>query len=254
MSQQDKTLWIAGDSYGTFDKTSDIHWAKELAVYLKCTRIFNLSRGGFDQSAINFTTESIISNHKWPGRTDDEFFSFDRDILLIFCTTPDRFCHLKNPWKQFDPEIGIANLNWHTPYLENQEPMPWIEHMPEDSNLYSQTYNSLVGEEPVLDNLDLTEDDLSYINESFITHDNKWAQIKNSQQLGGVVKYFESYATGAKLYTLNNNHYMPGLEKYNLPNLHELIGDTPDIPGETLINHLTPKQHNDYFDKVVEHL
>ena len=126
--------------------------------------------------------------------------------------------------------------------------------MPEDSNLYSQTYNSLVGEEPVLDNLDLTEDDLSYINESFITHDNKWAQIKNSQQLGGVVKYFESYATGAKLYTLNNNHYMPGLEKYNLPNLHELIGDTPDIPGETLVNHLTPKQHNDYFDKVVEHL
>jgi hypothetical protein len=254
MSQRDKTLWIAGDSYGTFDKTSDIHWAKELAMYHKCDRIFNLSRGGFDQSAINFTAESILTNHMWPGRQEDELFLFDQDLLLIFCTTADRFCHLKNPFKKVDPEIGIANLNWHTPYLENQEPMPWIEHMPEDSNLYSQTYNSLITDEHILDNLDLTEDDLSYIKESFSIHDDHWQNIKNSQQLSGIIHYFESQSTGAKLSTLNNNFYMPHVGGYKLPNVGDLIGDTPDIPGETLVNHLTPQQHFDYFDKVVKYI
>jgi hypothetical protein len=47
---------------------------------------------------------------------------------------------------------------------------------------------------------------------------------------------------------------MPHVGGYKLPNVGDLIGDTPDIPGETLVNHLTPQQHFDYFDKVVKYI
>ena len=36
MNQRDKTLWIVGDSYGTFDTTNDTHWANQFAEYKEC--------------------------------------------------------------------------------------------------------------------------------------------------------------------------------------------------------------------------
>jgi hypothetical protein len=254
MNQHNRTLWIAGDSYGTVDNTDGTHWLEELARYHNCDRILNLSRGGFDNSAINYVAESIISNSPWPGRKDNEQFLYDNDILLIFCTTQDRFCHLKNPHKKFDHNISIANLNWHTPYLTEQVHMPWIDYMPKDSNLYSQTYNSLAGKLPVLTNLDLTTDDLQHINNSLLVHDGDWANIRNSQQLAGVIGLFEQRASAdAKLYTVNNPHHMEQVAQYQLPNIQELIGETPE-QEDTLVNHLTAKQHLAYFDCLLDYL
>jgi hypothetical protein len=126
--------------------------------------------------------------------------------------------------------------------------------MPKDSNLYSQTYNSLAGKLPVLTNLDLTTDDLQHINNSLLVHDGDWANIRNSQQLAGVIGLFEQRASAdAKLYTVNNPHHMEQVAQYQLPNIQELIGETPE-QEDTLVNHLTAKQHLAYFDCLLDYL
>jgi hypothetical protein len=260
MSQPGKTLWIAGDSYGTFDKTDGTHWLKQFAYYHNCDRIFNLSRGGFDSTAITYTAGEIISNNDWPGRGEDRF-EHSCDILVVIGTTPGRFCYLRDPYKQFDYELSIANLNWHTPYLEEQVPMPWIAHMPEDSNMFSQTYNSIIGEHPPLKNndqnesicLDLDNDAIQHLEETVVYQSHQWDECLHSQQLAGVVSAFESRADGAQLFLTHTPYHMEQVAKYILPDAKQLLGESPLEPN-TLINHLTAQQHNDYFDKLLDHL
>ena len=255
MSQQNKTLWITGDSYGTFDISNPIHWAKEFARYHNCDRIFNLSRGGFDNGAIYYVASEIISNSPWPGRDDDEEFIYDKDILLIFNTTADRFSQLTAPDKQFDSGKSIANLNWHFNWAKEQLPMPWINHMPKDSNIFSQTITTIATDHTKIDRLriPISDDAIQYIKDTLLYHSSEWNEIRNSMQLAGVINLFESRTTGAQLFTVNNNYHMPQVAKYRLPSIGELIGETPEVKG-TLVNHLTPDEHARYMDKLLDYL
>jgi hypothetical protein len=255
MNPPNKTLWVTGDSYGTFDRTNQTHWVKEFARYYNCTRIFNLSRGGFDNGAIFYTASEIISNASWPGREDDETFSYDKDILLIFSSSADRFSHLTEPDKQFDSGISIANLNWHSNWAKEQMPMPWINHMPKDSNIFSQTITTIATEHSKVDRtrIPISDEAIQYVKDSLLYHSYEWNEIRNSMQLAGIVNLFESRTQGAQLFTLNNNYHMPQVAKYKLPTIGELIGETPEVKG-TLINHLTPEEHVRYFDKLLDHL
>tara|TARA_R110002074_G_scaffold396891_1_gene586734 strand:+ start:2232 stop:2999 length:768 start_codon:yes stop_codon:yes gene_type:complete len=255
MNQQDKTLWITGDSFGTFDKTNQIHWVKEFARWHDCTRIFNLSRGGFDNGAIYYVSSEIISNSPWPGRDDDEDFIYDQDILLIFNSSADRFSHLTSPSKQFDSKLSIGNLNWHNNWALEQMPMPWIDHMPKESNIFSQTLTTIASEHSTEDRLRLpvSDDVIQYAKDTLLFYSLEWNEVRNSQQLAGIINLFESRTTGAKLYTINNNYHMPQVAKYKLPNVGDLIGETPEVE-ETLVNHMTPAEHVKYFDCLMDYL
>ena len=229
MSQPGKTLWIAGDSYGTFDKTDGTHWLKQFAYYHNCDRIFNLSRGGFDSTAITYTAGEIISNNDWPGRGEDRF-EHSCDILVVIGATPGRFCYLRDPYKQFDYEL-------------------------------SQTYNSIIGEHPPLKNndqnesicLDLDNDAIQHLEETVVYQSHQWDECLHSQQLAGVVSAFESRADGAQLFLTHTPYHMEQVAKYILPDAKQLLGESPEEPN-TLVNHLTAQQHNDYFDKLLDHL
>jgi hypothetical protein len=255
MNQQDKTLWIVGDSYGTIDSTNPIHWVNEFARYHNCDRIFNLSRGGFDNGAIYYVANEVISNAPWPGREDNEAFLYDQDILLIFSSSADRFSHLTTPDKQFDSSLSIANLNWHLNWAKGQLPMPWINHMPKDSNIFSQTITTIATEHSQVDRtrIPISDEAIQYVKDTLLYHSYEWAEIHNSMQLAGIVNLFESRTEGAKLFTVNNNYHMPQVAKYKLPSTGELIGETPEVNG-TLINHLTPDEHVRYMDKLLDHL
>ena len=251
MSQVDKTLWIAGDSYGTFDKTDGTHWVKQLAIHYGCTRVFNLARGGMDNTAINFVAEEILNNHLWPGRTNDQMFNYDTDVLIVFCTQPGRFCHRRTPYHNFIIDKSIANLNWHTPYLKQQEPMPWIDDMPKDSSMFSQTYNSIAGADaPLLsEGIDIDAHQVQFINDSVMYNDTNYENVRNAQQLAGVIGFFESRADGAIIHIINQGYQMPHIAKYRLPDWCELLGEMPD-QEDTLVNHLTAKQHNDFWEQL----
>ena len=60
-------------------------------------------------------------------------------------------------------------------------------------------------------------------------------------------------SSASKLYTVNNPHHMEQVAQYQLPNIQELIGETPE-QEDTLVNHLTAKQHLAYFDCLLDYL
>lgn len=275
-----KTLWICGDSFATFDKTNPVHWAKQLAEYYKCDRIFNLARGGFSNHAISYTAIEVLDNRLWPGKTDEQEFDFRRDIMLLYGTTPERFCRLRNPNKKFEPNISIANLNWWVKSLVEldnkgdiigcQEPMPWIEHMPRDSNLYCQNYNSVLNSDYCVD------DDIGEFTDEFLHHDWMWAHEVEHLLIDGVKHFFNNKKQQftqenpneeckAMLFTTNyRRNYDTGEQlKFKLPGYDELIEtdlisreyhESKDRTERELCNHLIPEEHDLVWSVIHKHL
>ncbi len=250
MNQRDKTLWIVGDSYGTFDTTNDTHWANQFAEYKECNRILNLSRGGFDTKAISYTALAILDNHQWAGR---EFplheFDVRQDILLFFSTTSERFCHLHSPEKEYDPELSIANLNWHI-NVQHQKPMPFIEHMPKESNMFSQNYLSVLQDFIHKGTIEPT-----HIKSEFEYFDWKFEEYIQDQLIHGIADFHNHVSTGSEFWITNYNGQQRKHQNYIKPYSHyvdygELETPDPDDPeyvNQQLCNHLTPEEHNTYW-------
>ena len=258
-----KKLWIIGDSYGTFDVSDGTHWAKNFAEYMNCDIIHNLSRGGFDTKAIVYTGAEILDNCLWPGRvwpSPEEDFNHKHDILLVFTTTPERFCHLSEPSKKFDPQLSIANLNWWMPslvWLDKhgnrigcQEPMPWIEHMPMDSNLYSQNFGIL--RDP---NLSATIENTHLENE-LLYFDHMWEQEVQSNAYNGLKLMFDRLSQGSQIFFCGMRQsrgiewekncpfeYFPHHSDYVKQGLIDFVD--PEHK-DRLCNHLLPIEHEQY--------
>tara|TARA_B100001057_G_scaffold136568_1_gene136173 strand:- start:1631 stop:2437 length:807 start_codon:yes stop_codon:yes gene_type:complete len=254
-----KTLWITGDSFATFDASDGTHWLKQFAEHKGCERIFNLGRGGFDTKAICYVGKQILLNHHWPGRTAEQEFNPVHDILVCWGTSPDRVCHKSYIDSEFDYKIGIANLNWWSPGLvwpdrENkQEPMPWQEHMPIDTNLYSNNIGTMadyaIEEHPM-------GQDVEYIKTMLLYHDWKWEDEVSSHMYHGLYQLHESISLGSEMWLTGNVrqqrdgvNYLPCIGDYQEQGTMAYPEDygTDAYNSRTLVNHVTPEEHNEFW-------
>lgn len=138
-------LWVAGDSFGTFDRDdSRPNWIRLLGDQLGVDEIKNYSRGGADNDMIYYVAEAIIKEWNWPGRNEVPF-NKETDYLLYLSTTNTRGwmrtdINDQRPWNQ---EISIANLEWWTDD-KNGKLIEEYEQFPEPL-VYGQNFNSLLG-------------------------------------------------------------------------------------------------------------
>lgn len=269
MSQQGKKLWITGDSYGTFDRRNGAHWIKDFAKHKGCDTIFNLARGGFDNKAITYVGREILQNGPWPGRNlKTESFHYDNDILVMFVTDPARFCHLSTLASEFDYELSIANLNWWVDGIlyrneagdiaGDQEPMPWQEHMPENSNLHSQTMTT------VLDKVHsrYTFEDSEYIQNMLSRFDWQWEEQSKDDLIHGLYHLHESLSNGSEMYITGGNmaiqmtregvNYIPGIGAAMAEGWMATPEDTEVYNQECLCNHYTPEEHYQFWQILKE--
>ena len=266
MNPQDKpkTLWITGDSFATFDANDGTHWFKQFAEHKGCERIFNLARGGFDTKAICYVGKQILMNHYWPGRTADEEFNFMHDILICSGTSPDRLCHKSFLDSEFDHKLGIANLNWWIPGLvwpqgkNCQEPMPWQDHMPMESNLYSNNLGSMV--EYAIEEHPMGQD-VEYIKDILLYHDWTWEDEVSDMLYHGLYQLFDSIKTSATDHNcemwLTGNirqkrmgvNYLPNIGDYQEQGIMAYPEDygTDEYNSRTLTNHHLPEEHNEFW-------
>lgn len=268
MSQQSKTLWIAGDSYGTFDRNDGSHWIKQFAKHKGCDRIFNLCRGGFDNKAICYVAREIIENHKWPGRCDHtEHFDLGQDIIVVFSTDPARFSMLSTVEKDFQHDLSIANLNWWVGGLVHkdhngetvgeQEPMPWQDHMPEQSNLYSQSINTVIDgimETHTFEDADLITDLASRLSW-------QWEEQTKDQMLHGLYHLHQTYSQGSEMYLTGNMeikrpgvNYIPPLGAAIWEGWIAAPEDELEHARTALVNHHTPAEHFHFWRILKEKL
>lgn len=137
-------LWVAGDSFGTFDRDdSRPNWIRLLGDQLGVDEIKNYSRGGADNDMIYYVAEAIIKEWNWPGRNEVPF-NKETDYLLYLSTTNTRGwmrtdINDQRPWNQ---EISIANLEWWTDE-KNGKLIEEYEQFPEPL-VYGQNFNSLL--------------------------------------------------------------------------------------------------------------
>jgi hypothetical protein len=260
-------LWIAGDSFGTFDSRDGSHWIKEFAKHKGCDTIFNLSRGGFDNKAITYVGKQIIENVLWPGRNEKtENFDLSKDILVIFATDPARFCHRTTLTSEFDHTLSIANLNWWVDGIlyrnddgiiqGDQVPMPWQEHMPEDSNLYSQSMSTILGEV----HKQYQFEDKEYIENMLSRFDWQWEEQSKDMLIHGLYHLHESKTLGSEMYITgggienmkrNNVNYIPGIATAMENGWIAKPDYTEEYNHECLCNHNMPAEH-DHFWRILK--
>tara|TARA_Y100001972_G_C7663087_1_gene334688 strand:- start:729 stop:1550 length:822 start_codon:yes stop_codon:yes gene_type:complete len=264
MSQQGKKLWITGDSYGTFDSSNGAHWIKDFAKHKGCDTIFNLARGGFDNKAIVYVGREIIKNSPWPGRVlETESFNLDKDILVMFVTDPARFCHLTTLTSKFDHKLSIANLNWWVDgilyrneagdIIGDQVPMPWQVHMPEHSNLYSQSMNTIL--EEVHHRYEF--EDPEHIKNMLSRFDWQWEEQSKDDLIHGVYHLHESMSNGSEMYITGGNmgvqmrrngvNYIPNIGAAMAEGWIASPKETEEYHNQCLCNHNTPAEHYHFW-------
>jgi hypothetical protein len=219
MNTNKKALWIVGDSFATFDRSDGTHWINYFAKHKGCEVVYNLARGGFDTKAICFTGKEIISNRPWPGRTIEQEFNRDQDIIVVFSTMPDRVCHKAFLDSEFKTQDSIANLNWYVPGLVwfdkhgnpqgDQEPMPWQEQI-------------------------------------------------TDLMIHGLYHYHETHSTGSEMWLTGNcSQKRPGVNYIPCVGDYQRDGLMPNQPPadeiceyneQTLVNHHTPEDHNVFWE------
>ena len=266
MNPHDKpnTLWITGDSFATFDPSDGKHWIKQFAEHKGCERIFNLARGGFDTKAICYVGKQILLNHHWPGRTNEQEFNPVHDVIVCFCTSPDRVCHKSYTDSKFEHALSIANLNWWSPGLvwpgrdNKQEPMPWQEHMPMDTNLYSNNISSMI-------EYNIEEDpmgqDVEYVKNILLYHDWYWEDEVSDNMYHGLYHLHESlksvssehqsemWLTGNIRQKRSGVNYLPNIGDYQEEGIMAYPEDygTDEYNSRTLSNHHLPEEHNEFW-------
>ncbi len=265
MNTNKKALWIVGDSFATFDRSDGTHWINYFAKHKGCEVVYNLARGGFDTKAICFTGKEIISNRPWPGRTIEQEFNRDQDIIVVFSTMPDRVCHKAFLDSEFKTQDSIANLNWYVPGLVwfdkhgnpqgDQEPMPWQDHMPQVPAMYSQNLSSILELERMEQN---TEQDINYIENILLYHDWQWEEQITDLMIHGLYHYHETHSTGSEMWITGNcSQKRPGVNYIPCVGDYQRDGLMPNQPPadeiceyneQTLVNHHTPEDHNVFWE------
>lgn len=139
-------LWVAGDSFGIFDKDDTRpHWIRLVADQLGVDEVKNYARGGADNDMIYFVADAIIKENHWPGRNE---INFDKktDYMIYLSTTNTRGWFREDIFdnRPFDSHNSIANFNWWM-QESNGKLVDEYEHFPKPV-VHSQNYNSLLHE------------------------------------------------------------------------------------------------------------
>ena len=136
-------LWVAGDSYGLFDKDdSKPNWIRLVADQLGLDEIKNYSRGGADNDMIHYVANAIIKNYHWPGRNEIPFAKDDVMIYLSTTNTRGWFRNELYDQREFDDMNSIANFNWWMSE-SNGKLINEYDQFPKPV-IHSQNFNSLL--------------------------------------------------------------------------------------------------------------
>ena len=144
MAQSKSRLWVAGCSFGIFDKDDTRpHWIRLVADQLGVDEIKNYSRGGADNDMIYFVADSILKNTDWPGRNGIEF-NRETDYMIYLSTTNTRGWFRKTLFddRSFDHSVGIANFDWWM-NESNGKLLDEYDQFP-DPLIYSQNYSTIL--------------------------------------------------------------------------------------------------------------